>query len=141
MTQGALAYDDLLLEYKPRPIRNESDCRRARRALEKLMRPRPSRAKSELIEVLATLVEQYESSQYPTPDVPARRILQHLMEARALSRAALARGTGIPPSTVTNVLAGKRELSKANIRTLAGYFGVSPGAFLGELPAKLPLRR
>jgi HTH-type transcriptional regulator/antitoxin HigA len=109
VTQAAIAYDDLLLEYKPRPIRSESGCRRARSALESLMKPHPSRAESELIEVLATLIEQYESSRHPTPKLPPRKILLHLMQARGVSRAALARATGIPPSTVTNVLAGKRE--------------------------------
>jgi HTH-type transcriptional regulator/antitoxin HigA len=132
MTQAALAYEDLLLEYKPRPIRNEPDCRKARRALEELMKPRPSRAESELIEVLATLIEQYEAREYPTPSVPARRVLEHLMESRGISRAELARATGIPRSTVTNVLRGKRELSKANVRELARHFGVSPMAFLAE---------
>src|SRR5713101_4226746 len=117
MTQ-ALAYEELLLEYKPRPIRNDSDCRRARRALEKLMKPRPSRAESELIEVLATLIEQYESREHPTPQVPARQVLAHLMEARGISRAELARATGIPRSTVTNILTGRRNFSKANVRDL-----------------------
>ena len=130
VTQAALGYDDLLLEYKPRPIRNESDSRRARRALERLMKPHPSRAESEIIEVLATLVEQYESREHPTPQASARRILAHLMEARGVSRAALARATGIPRSTVTNLLTGKREPSKASIHHLALYFGVSPVAFL-----------
>jgi HTH-type transcriptional regulator / antitoxin HigA len=132
MTQAALAYEELLLEYKPRPIRNESDCRKSRRALEELMKPRPSRAESELIEVLATLIEQYEAREYPTPNVPARRVLEHLMESRGISRAELARATGIPRSTLTNVLTGKRELSKANVRELARHFGVSPMAFLAE---------
>jgi HTH-type transcriptional regulator/antitoxin HigA len=131
MIHGALAYDDLLLEYKPRPIRSEADCRRSVRALERLMTARPSRAESELIEVLATLIEQYESRRYPTPRVAPRKVLEHLMESRGVSRAALARATGIPRSTVTNVLSGRRELSKANIRGLATYFRVSPLAFWG----------
>jgi plasmid maintenance system antidote protein VapI len=54
------------------------------------------------------------------------------MESRGISRAELARATGIPRSTVTNVLTGKRELSKANVRELARHFGVSPMAFLAE---------
>ena len=131
MTQAALAYEDLLIEYKPRPIRNESECRRARRAIERLMKPRPSRAESEIIEVLATLIEQYESKDHPTPQVPAQKVLLHLMESRWMSRAQLARTTGISPSTVTNILTGKRGLSKANIRDLAREFGVSPMAFMG----------
>src|SRR5262245_60953207 len=96
MTVSAAAYEDLLVEYKPRPIRSDAECRRARRALATLMTPRPTRAQSELIEVLATLIEQYESKVHPTPDVPARKVLGHLMESRDISRAELARATGIP---------------------------------------------
>ena len=131
MSQAALAYEVLLVEYKPRPIRTESEYRRSRRALERLMKPHPSRGESELIELMALLIEQYESMKYATPHLPAAKILDHLMESRRLSRAELARATGIPRSTITNILTGRRELSKANIRVLARYFGVSPLAFWG----------
>ncbi|HEX7671455.1 MAG TPA: helix-turn-helix transcriptional regulator, partial [Polyangiaceae bacterium] len=110
----------------------EAECRRARRAVERLLTPHPSRAESEIIEVMATLIEQFESRERPTPHVSTRQLLEHLMDSRSISRAELARATGIPRSTVTNLLAGKRAPSKANIQALANYFGVSALAFFPE---------
>ena len=131
MTAAASRYEDLLLRYKPRPIRTEAQRQRAQGALETLMVPNPTRAESELIELLATLIEQFEAREGPI-EVSPRELMQHLMEARGVSRAELSAATGIPRPTITNVLSGKRELSKANIRALSSYFGVSPAAFFAE---------
>lgn len=139
MTQPA--YDQLLLEYKPRPIRTEAECRRARRAIERLLTPHPSRAESEIIEVMSTLIEQFESREHPTPHVSARQLLEHLLNSRSVSKAELARATGIPRSTVTDLLAGKRAPSKANIHALANYFGVSALTFFPELPTNARTRQ
>ena len=126
-------YQSLLLDYEPRPIRSEGAYRRALRDVEKLMRPRLPRAESELVEVLSTLIEQYESREHPTPKSPPREMLAHLMDARGVRQAAVARATGIPRSTLSAVLAGRRKLSTANIAALSAYFHVSAGALM-ELP-------
>ena len=131
--RGVTSYQSLLLDYEPRPIRSEGAYRKALRHVEKLMRPHLSRAESELVEVLATLIEQYESREHPTPKSPPREVLAHLMEARGVAQAAVARETGIPRSTLSAVLAGRRNLSTANIAALSRFFRVSPSAFM-ELP-------
>ncbi len=131
------SYQSLLLDYEPRPIRSETAYRRALKDVEKLMRPHLPRAESELVEVLATLIEQYESREHPTPKSLPREMLAHLMEARCVAQAAVARETGIPRSTLSAVLAGRRKLSTANIAALTAYFHVSPSAFM-ELPKYTP---
>src|SRR5258708_39531323 len=123
-------YQSLLLDYEPRPIRSDVAYRKALQRMEKLMRPHLSRAESELAELLATLIEQCESREYPTPKAPPREMLAHLMEARGVAQAAVARATGIARSTLSAVLAGRRALSTSNIATLAAYFHVSPSAFM-----------
>ena len=62
-----------------RPSRFARRKRMSRRLaqLEKLMVPRPNAARSLLIEVLATLIEKYESREYPTPEVAPRRCWQN----------------------------------------------------------------
>jgi HTH-type transcriptional regulator/antitoxin HigA len=127
------SYQSLLLDCQPRPIRSEGAYRKALRQVEKLMRPRLSRAESEMVEVLATLIEQYESREHPTPKSPPREMLAHLIEARGAGQAAVSRATGIPQSTVSAVLAGRRKLSTASIAALSAYFHVSPSALM-ELP-------
>src|SRR5437899_897287 len=113
MTTVATTYDALLLDVRPRPIRSKAAYQRALRHVERLMsRPHLSRAESEMVELLSLLIEQHEAVEHPTPECSPAGLLEHLLEARALSKAELARQTGIPRSVITNVLAGRRALSK-----------------------------
>jgi HTH-type transcriptional regulator/antitoxin HigA len=94
------------------------------------MRPKQSRAESELVELLATLIEDYESHPHPTPKAMPPEMLAHLIETRQVTQAEVAKSTGIPRSTLSAVLAGRRQLSTANIAALSAYFHVSTDAFM-----------
>ena len=120
------AYRKLLVQYAPGPIRSAKEYRRALAQLEELMVPRADEAHSRLIELLATLVAQYESRQLPNPQVAPAQMLAHLLDSKQIKPAQVAKTTGIPPATISNVLAGRRGISKANARKLADFFGVSP---------------
>jgi HTH-type transcriptional regulator/antitoxin HigA len=126
----ASEYRDLLVEFLPHPIRSDADYRRAVAQLEQLMEPRPRAARSQLIEVLATLIERYESRDYPTPQHDPADTLKNLLETRGVSAAVVAKATGIPPSTMSSVLAHRRGISKVNAVKLGAYFGVSASVFL-----------
>jgi HTH-type transcriptional regulator/antitoxin HigA len=128
----ATEYRDLLVRYAPQPIRSDAAYRRALTQLEKLMVPNPGAARSRLIEVLATLIEKYESREHPTPRVSPAEMLAHLLEANGIQCATLSRETGIPAATLSNVLAHRRGISKKNAIRLGKYFGLSPIAFLTE---------
>ena len=93
-------------------------------------KPHLSPSESEMVDLLSLLIEQYEAVEYPTPECSPAEILQHLLEARGITKAQLARDTGIPRSVITNVLAGRRAISKANAVKLASYFKVSLGLFI-----------
>jgi HTH-type transcriptional regulator/antitoxin HigA len=95
-----------------------------------MTKPNLSRAESEMVELLALLIEQFESSKHPTPASSPREVLEHLLDVRGISRAELAGDTGIPRSVITNVLRGRRDISKANAVKLAGYFNVSVSLFI-----------
>jgi HTH-type transcriptional regulator/antitoxin HigA len=124
-------YQSLLLDFTPRPIRAAGEYRRAMRQIERLMKMvRLSRAQGELLELLATLVEKYESRELPTPKLSQAALLAHLIDARGVSQAQLAREAGLSRSVVTNVLKGRRGISQANIIRLARYFHVSSAAFM-----------
>jgi plasmid maintenance system antidote protein VapI len=55
-----------------------------------------------------------------------------LLEARGIKAAELGRRTGTPPATLSNVVSGRRGISKNNAVALAKFFGVSPAVFLVE---------
>ena len=130
------SYDSLLLEYKPRPIRNAREHRRALEQVAELIRqhgPHPPRAEGELIAVLSTLIETNEVDQFPRHKPSPAETLAHLIDAKQVTKADVARAAGIPRSAITNVLAGRRQISKDNVSKLARYFCVDPTVFLPEV--------
>jgi len=124
-------YASLLLEAQPRVIHDDKTHRRALQWIDRLMKlPRLSPAQETLLELLSKLVNDYEEELYPTPDVPPRDILQHLLESSGKSQAEFARAVGVPRSTISEVLKGKRAVSVENAFRLAEYFHVDPTLFL-----------
>jgi HTH-type transcriptional regulator / antitoxin HigA len=128
------SYLTLLQEFLPRPIASASAYRRTLKQIDGLMRKgRRSRAEDDLLELLATLAEQYEFRQgYATPKLSPRERLAGLMEARELSQAELSRGSGVPRTTINEILAGRRGVSKTNALRLARFFEAPPEEFLAE---------
>jgi HTH-type transcriptional regulator / antitoxin HigA len=127
----ATEYRQLLTKYAPRPIRSQEAYEQALAQLEKLMVPHPNAANSLLIEVLATLIEKYESREFPTPDVAPAHMLAKLLATKGVKPADVAKATRISAATLSNVLANRRGISKRNAFKLGQYFGLSPIVFLG----------
>lgn len=131
MTTSAQEYDTLLLDYRPRPIRTRAHYEKALKQIEALMSAsKPTKAESEMVEVLSTLIENYEESRQPAPTSDSVELLEHLIENSGLSKAQLARETGIARSEITNILARRRGISAANAVRLAERFRVTVESFL-----------
>jgi HTH-type transcriptional regulator/antitoxin HigA len=125
------AYQELLVDYVPRPISSDAQYRRVLTQIDSLMKKRrPTRAEEDLLELLSTVVVQYEANTHPAPYVTPAKMLEHLIDARGVTRAQVARDTGIPQSTLTNILHGRRGISKVNADRLARYFHVALTAFI-----------
>jgi HTH-type transcriptional regulator / antitoxin HigA len=60
------------------------------------------------------------------------RAMRFLIDQREVKQVQVARATGIAESTISEVLAGKVHLTRAQIGKLAGYFHVAPAVFLPE---------
>ena len=137
------AYESLLLDYLPRPVRTQREYDQACRQIAKLMSGGPNlpQAESELLEILSLLVAQYESTEHAIRDASPAEMLAFLIDARGVSNAAVARETGIPRSVITDILAGRRNISTANVAKLAAYFHVSPAVFIAEPTPQPPVRR
>jgi antitoxin component HigA of HigAB toxin-antitoxin module len=115
----------------PRPIRTKRQLTAAYHEIDRLMRlPKLSADERDYLELLSMLVEKYEAAQEPPPDVSQGQMLDHLLEARKLTQAQVAKATGISANLLSNVRAGRRELSKDNLRKLSKYFNVSPAVWL-----------
>ena len=76
------------------------------------------------LDALSDLVAAYEDEHHAIEPASDADMLRHLMDAKGLSQIQLSRETGLPKSTVSEVLAGKRPFSRPMIRKLAAYFNV-----------------
>jgi HTH-type transcriptional regulator/antitoxin HigA len=83
----------------------------------------------------ARLIEAYETSLWPRrrPSLPV--LLRYLMDQHGLTRADLVPLLGTP-SRVSEVLAGKRELSMSTVRRLRARFHVSADLLVSPAVAR-----
>lgn len=127
------SYPELLRQAQPEIISDDRAHRRALRTVEALMKkPSLTKAEGKLLDLLAKLIDDYEETIYPTPNVPPSRMLKHLIEAKCITQAELARQTGVPRSTISEALKGRRSISKENVVRLAEFFHVEPSLFLAR---------
>ncbi len=115
-----------------RPIRSDEDLDQATAVLTRLLTRRKSLTAQEkdYCEILGYEIERYEKAAYPMPAVSQVGMLKHLIEAREASLSEVAEGTGIAVSTISAILAGKRQLNMNHIKKLAPFFGVTEGVFV-----------
>jgi HTH-type transcriptional regulator/antitoxin HigA len=85
----------------------------------------------EAVELLTLLIEQYETERYPVPDAGPIDVLRFLLERNGLSQRDLIAELG-SESTVSLVLAGKRQLTRDHIARLSRRFHVSPSVFFAQ---------
>lgn len=111
-------------------IHTEAENDRCTAVLESLLRTK-SRTVEEnrLVELLTLLIENFEEREYAMPkQADGAAILRHLMDANKLRQTDLLDVFG-SASVISEVLKGKRELSKAHIVGLSDRFHVSPAVF------------
>lgn len=130
LTFNPAVYSDLLIEVTPKVIETESEYERTLAILERLTFNR-NRTPEEtaLHKLLVMLVEAYEAEHYPMPAASPDEILRHIMEVSGTRQADL---VGIVGSSgvVSEIVNGKRAISKTQARILAELFKVSPSLFL-----------
>src|SRR5262249_15503594 len=115
----------------PAVIQNETECRRVEAEISKLLRKGDKLTPEEerLLDLLSALVERYEDETEDFPDSPPHRILQFLMEQNDLPHVDLVKIFG-SSGCVSEVVNGKRGISKAQAKALGEFFKVSPELFI-----------
>jgi HTH-type transcriptional regulator / antitoxin HigA len=124
------SYGLLLRRTLPRVIRTERECARLTDELARLdERDGLTPEEKELAELLTMLIEEYEERRYPIREADPLQTVQHLMEARNLRPKDLWKLFG-SKGTASDVLHGKRAISKAQAKRLAEFFHVSAALFI-----------
>ena len=129
MNTAAISYGDLLSQTKPEVVSGDRQHQLYIEQLEKLAgQAEVTPAKEKLIHLLTVLVEDYETRNFPVPEAGPVDIVRHLMGAHRLRQKDLVDVFGTE-SIVSDVLNGKRDLTKEHIRRLSRRFHVSPSVF------------
>ncbi len=122
-------YGKLLAESLPKVINNESEYDNALEIVDILMsRNELTPEETELLQLWVILIEDYEDQNYPMAESTPQEVLLHLMEVKKVRQVDL---TGILGSkgVVSEVVNGKRSISKAQAKSLGEFFKVNPSLF------------
>ena len=123
-------YRALLTRVPPKVIRTEKENEAYTEILYDLDRrsKQLTAAEKELAELLTLLIEDFEQKHYQLPRAKPLDVVRFLMEQHGLKQKDLVDVFGTA-SIVSEVLSGKRELSKDHIKRLSERFHVSPELF------------
>jgi HTH-type transcriptional regulator / antitoxin HigA len=124
-------YGELLARTLPRVVENDSEFDRLVAALEELdfAKRELSPEEIELQKLLGRLVQEYDDRNYNLPASSPREVLVFLMEDRGLRQRDLVPVLGAS-SAVSDLVNGKRSISKAQARKLAEFFRVPADLFI-----------
>jgi len=131
-------YQALIDRWPLRPIANDDDLDLATEVADDLCMRERGKDEEDYLHVLTMLIEDYEIKAGHVPDevVTPLEMLKFLMDENDLKQMDLIKILGISSGNASEIMSGKRELSKAHIPVIAARFGVNPSVFLP--PVKLP---
>lgn len=124
----------LYLHLPPQPMKNKKMHQAYRQAIQILMRESSglgaadSAAVTQYLRSVIPLVAQYEKSELPVSSATPEEVLGFLMDQNELSQYDLAKDLGGQP-VVSEVLRGKRKLTREHIERLSKRFAVTPATF------------
>lgn len=124
-------YKKLLSRAMPIVIETEEENERMLAEVEKLMAKGENISPEEdaLLRLMATLIQDFEERFYEPREATPLEILHHLMDARDLKQSDLLEVFG-SKGIASEVINGKRSISKAHAKALAKFFGVSASLFI-----------
>ena len=122
-------YGDLLAQHQPKAIETEAENEVAIVLAESLEHRQRTPEEDALLELLIILIEKFEETSYPLPNLESDRMLRHLMEARNMKQEELVGVIG-SRGVVSEIVNGKRSISKAQAKMLGELFHVSSSLFI-----------
>lgn len=115
----------------PVVIETEEENERMLAIVEKLMAKgeKLSPEEEKILKLFARLIEDFEERYYKPKEAQPLEVLQHLMEARSVKQTHLWELFG-SKGIASEVLSGKRGISKTQARALADFFHVPADLFI-----------
>ena len=129
-TLNKTVYGQLLAEFQLKIFTSEEEYNLALASAEKLMHcQNRSPEQTAVLQLLVNLIEEYESKHYPMGESSPHEILEYLMEVRGLKESDLADIIGYK-GIVSEIIHGKRNISKNQAKALEEFFCVYPKLFI-----------
>ena len=125
-------YKELLGEALPVVIASDREYKRLVGVVERLMDKKEStltREEGQLLKLLTLLVESYEDERVPMPQTNPAKMVKTCLDEANLAQSALVEVLG-SRSRVSEILSGKRSISKEQAKSLAAFFRVPVDLFL-----------
>jgi len=124
-------YGRLLSKTLPTIIKTEEENERAISLVSELLAKgnKLSFEENALLELLGKLIADFEVEFYQPHDASPQEVLVELMNARGLIQRDLVEVLG-SKSRVSEIISGKREISKSQAKAMANYFNVSAELFI-----------
>jgi len=130
VTLNALRYGKLCAAVIPKVIENDSEFDRMAEELERLtFKPNATAEETVLARLIERLIQDYDDKHHPLPAVPPNEAVKILMEQRGLRQADLVETIG-SRAQVSDLLSGRRGISKAQAKRLADFFRVPADLFI-----------
>lgn len=113
----------------PVTIKTEAENERLLAIIEPMMSSKLTPEEEKLFDLLVRLVEDFEERQYPMGESSPTEMLKFLMEQRGLRQRDIVHLFG-SSGVASEVINGKRAISKNQAKALAEFFRVSPELFI-----------
>jgi antitoxin component HigA of HigAB toxin-antitoxin module len=123
---------ELIFQFPLRPLRSHRDRTEAKvmaRTLSDIPVSKRSAAERIYLEVLDRVIRHSEVKEVVIDGDTVCDRLDFLMRSNGLTQTQLSIAVGIAPSTISEILSGKRKLTRGQIEKLSAYFQVSPNWF------------
>lgn len=119
------------METAPEVIGSDQELERAEQIVIGLLSKgeRLSPEEEKLLELVSDLIEKYEDEHYPVPSSEPADVLRFLMDDRGLKQSDLLPIFG-SSGIASEVVNGKRSISKTHAKKLADFFNVSVELFI-----------
>jgi len=119
------SYLELVLDFPLASIKSDKQLLEAQRVMDRLLAGgRLNEGQETYLDALSELVSAYEDAHHAIEPASDADMLRHLAEAKGIWQVELSRETGLPKSTVSEVLASKKPFGRQMMRKLADYFNV-----------------
>jgi antitoxin component HigA of HigAB toxin-antitoxin module/mRNA-degrading endonuclease HigB of HigAB toxin-antitoxin module len=125
------SYFRLVGEFPLREIASAEELAAAQAKLESVFQQEGDAGIDAYVEVLATLIDEYERTVHPTAAEPWQ-LVAHLLEVRHISRESLAKEARVAAATLTGILDEHRAITPATAVKLGRFFSLPVELFLSR---------